>query len=33
MPIFVTSFNFAMSDAPALARVRWRVLVIDEGHR
>ena len=33
MPVFVTSYHYAVSDARVLSRVHWRVLVVDEGHR
>jgi ATP-dependent DNA helicase len=33
MPVFVTAYSDAMRDAEALNRVKWRVMVLDEGHR
>jgi len=33
MPVFIMSFESAMRDEEHLARVKWRMLVLDEGHR
>ena len=33
MPVFIAAYSDAVRDAAELSRVRWRVLVLDEGHR
>lgn len=33
MPIFVTTYDVAVRDADYLADVRWRYIILDEGHR
>jgi SNF2 family DNA or RNA helicase len=33
LPVFVTTYEVAVRDADFLSRVRWRTLVLDEGHR
>ena len=33
MPIFVTTYDVAVRDADFLADVRWRFIILDEGHR
>ncbi|KAH9314573.1 hypothetical protein KI387_023200 [Taxus chinensis] len=32
-PVIVTSYEVAMNDIKALARYKWKYLVVDEGHR
>jgi len=31
--VFVTSYEIAMNDRPVLANIKWKFLVVDEGHR
>jgi SNF2 family DNA or RNA helicase len=33
MPIFVTTYDVAVRDANVLSNVKWRLIILDEGHR
>ena len=32
-PIFVTSYEMAINDSKMLGSMRWKFIVVDEGHR
>lgn len=32
-PVVVTSYEIALRDRPFLQRLRWKLMVVDEGHR
>lgn len=32
-PIFVTSYEIAINDSRILGSMRWKFIVVDEGHR
>lgn len=33
LPVVITSFEIAMNDRPAFQNLKWRYIVVDEGHR